>query len=75
MSVTTRTGRAGEDVVKYGMPIGHATRDIAVGEHVHVHNLATNLGGTLDYAYAPDAACHEVHGDRGIAIFKDGVTL
>ena len=57
MSVTTRTGRAGEDVVKYGMPIGHATRDIAVGEHVHVHNLATNLGGTLDYAYAPDAAC------------------
>lgn len=52
-----RVLRAGEDVVKYGMPIGHATRDIAVGEHVHVHNLATNLGGTLDYAYAPDATC------------------
>ena len=35
---------AGEAVVKYGMPIGHATRAIAAGEHVHVHNLATNLG-------------------------------
>ena len=25
----------GEDVVKYGMPIGHATAPIAPGEHVH----------------------------------------
>ena len=39
-----RAIRAGENVVKYGMPIGHATRDIAPGEHVHVHNVATNLG-------------------------------
>ena len=31
---------AGEDVVKYGMPIGHATKAIAKGEHVHVDNLA-----------------------------------
>ena len=52
-----RAIRAGENVVKYGMPIGHATRGIAMGEHVHVHNLATNLGDALDYAYAPDAAC------------------
>lgn len=40
---------AGEDVIKYGMSIGHATADIAAGEHVHVHNVATNLGGTLEY--------------------------
>lgn len=47
---------AGEAVVKYGMPIGHATRAIAPGEHVHVHNLATNLGDVLEYRYEPDFA-------------------
>ena len=46
----------GENVVKYGMPIGHATRAIAKGEHVHVHNVATNLGEVLEYRYDPDEA-------------------
>ena len=45
---------SGENVIKYGMPIGHATCDIAPGEHVHVHNLATNLGEVLEYTYEPD---------------------
>ena len=31
---------AGEAVRKYGVVIGHATENIAAGEHVHVHNLA-----------------------------------
>ena len=44
---------AGEDIVKYGMPIGHATAAIAKGEHVHVHNVATNLGEALEYRYEP----------------------
>ena len=43
----------GENVIKYGMPIGHATGDIKVGEHVHVHNVATNLGECLEYEYNP----------------------
>jgi altronate hydrolase len=30
---------AGEQVLKYGQPIGIATRPIAAGEHVHEHNL------------------------------------
>ena len=34
----------GDPVVKYGHPIGVATAAIAVGEHVHVHNLATVRG-------------------------------
>ena len=34
---------SGESVVKYAMPIGVATEKIAPGEHVHSHNLATNL--------------------------------
>ena len=43
----------GEHVIKYGFPIGHATCDIAAGEWVHSHNLATNLSGTLEYTYTP----------------------
>ena len=39
----------GEEVIKYGYPIGHATRAIAKGELVDHHNLATNLSGALDY--------------------------
>ena len=29
----------GEQVIKYGIAIGRATRDIRAGEHVHVHNV------------------------------------
>jgi len=35
-----RAVRAGEAVIKFGQPIGHASSDIAAGEHVHTHNLA-----------------------------------
>ena len=44
---------AGENIIKYGMPIGHATRAIAKGEHVHVDNVKTNLGEVLEYRYEP----------------------
>lgn len=43
----------GEDIIKYGNPIGHATTDIKVGEHVHTHNVKTNLSGNLEYVYEP----------------------
>jgi altronate dehydratase small subunit len=29
----------GDDILKYGQVIGRATADIAVGDHVHVHNV------------------------------------
>jgi len=29
----------GSGVIKYGERMGHATSNIAVGEHVHVHNV------------------------------------
>jgi altronate hydrolase len=45
----------GEAVIKYGFPIGIATADIAPGEHVHSHNLATALSGDGDYLYTPRA--------------------
>lgn len=43
----------GENVIKYGYPIGHAIEDIQKGSHVHTHNLRTNLSGVLDYTYQP----------------------
>ena len=45
--------KAGEDVIKYGSPIGHATKDIKIGEHVHTHNVATNLDDVITYSYEP----------------------
>jgi altronate hydrolase len=39
--------RRGEPVRKYGQVIGHATADILVGAHVHVHNLEVR-GGLRD---------------------------
>ncbi|MBQ8248864.1 MAG: UxaA family hydrolase [Clostridia bacterium] len=43
----------GENVIKYGFPIGHATKDIAVGEKVSPQNLASNLSGEGDWTYTP----------------------
>lgn len=44
---------AGEDIVKYGLVIGHATQLIQAGEWVHLQNMATNLSGEVDYVYEP----------------------
>jgi altronate dehydratase small subunit len=33
---------SGEDVIKYGEPIGLALRRIDRGEHVHTHNVASH---------------------------------
>ncbi len=46
----------GEPVIKYGYPIGIAKADIATGEWVHSHNLATGLCDDLEYTYSPKAA-------------------
>jgi len=43
--------KKGEYIIKYGSPIGHATTDIKKGDHVHTHNVKTNLSGNLEYTY------------------------
>ena len=45
--------KCGENIIKYGNPIGHAICDIKKGEHVHTHNTTTNLSGNLEYSYSP----------------------
>ena len=44
----------GENVIKYGAPIGHAKMRIEAGSHVHTHNVKSNLSGQLSYTYTPD---------------------
>lgn len=46
--------RKGEEIIKYGYPIGIASCDIAEGEHVHTHNMKTGLADVLEYSYEPD---------------------
>ena len=43
----------GEQIIKYGAPIGTATEDIPAGAWVHTHNVRTGLGEVLDYSYDP----------------------
>ena len=61
--VALRPLRAGEKVLTYGVPIGSATADIAVGDHVHLHNIRSDYTPThsLDAARAGN-----VHEKRGI---------
>jgi altronate dehydratase small subunit len=37
--LATRDIKRGDQVIKYGKVIGQATKDIAAGSHVHVHNV------------------------------------
>ena len=51
--VVLRDLAAGEDVVKYGFPIGHVTRAAAAGTMVDHSCIKTNLEGLLEYKYEP----------------------
>lgn len=40
--LAVRNIATGEKIVKYGVPIGRATADIALGDYVHNHNVASD---------------------------------
>lgn len=44
---------AGQQVVKYGYPIGHLTQAVKAGEWIHTHNLKSDLCDNLKYTYTP----------------------
>ena len=52
--IATRDIKKGEDIIKYGYPIGRATENILKGQWVHTHNTKTNLEGTIEYKYNPN---------------------
>lgn len=66
--IALRDIEEGEDIIKYGQPIGHATSSIKKGDHVHTHNVKTNLDDVLDYEYKPNneliAKFKEKYADR-----------
>ena len=51
--IVLRDLKAGENVIKYGYPIGHVTRDAAAGTMVDHTCIKTNLEGLLEYKYEP----------------------
>ena len=51
--VLIRDVKEGENIIKYGYPIGHARQDLKAGDWVNENNLKTNLSGTLEYTYQP----------------------
>ena len=51
--IVLRDLKAGENVIKYGFPIGHVTRDAAAGTVVDHTCIKTNLEGLLEYTYQP----------------------
>ncbi len=65
--VLLRDVKEGEDIIKYGYPIGHARQDMRAGEWVNENNLKTNLSGTLEYTYQPV--------DEPLAIAKENRTF
>jgi len=53
--------KEGEDIIKYGYPIGHARQDMKAGDWVNENNLKTNLSGTLEYTYNPVDAKSDIN--------------
>lgn len=51
--VALKTFAPGENIIKYGFPIGHARESILEGAWINEKNIKTNLEGLLDYSYNP----------------------
>jgi altronate hydrolase len=47
--ISLKVIQPGEAVIKYGYPIGVATRKISPGEHVHSHNLTSAMAAKLQH--------------------------
>lgn len=59
--IARRDVAGGETIIKYGVPIGSALRDLVAGEHVHLHNMRS------DYI-----ASHARGGKKAIATAESG---
>lgn len=67
--VATRAIAKGEPIRKYDQIIGFATDDIAVGEHVHVHNVEMH-DFERDYAFGVDAKPTAYFNNSELATFQ-----
>lgn len=60
----------GEEIIKYGFPIGEAFADISRGDWIHSHNMKTSLEGKEEYSYNPDFKVEE---SKDISIEKKDI--
>jgi hypothetical protein len=47
--IAKRQIRAGEKIIKYGIPIGSATTDLIIGDHIHLHNMKSDYMATYTF--------------------------
>ena len=58
----------GQDIIKYGYPIGRLTCPVRQGEWIHSHNLGTNLCDNLQYEYSPTDVVPNIPKRDGLTI-------
>ena len=51
--VTLKNLTEGENVIKYGYPIGHVRQNVEAGKWINENQIQTNLSGLLEYTYNP----------------------
>jgi altronate hydrolase len=51
--IALRNFAASDNIIKYGLPIGHASEAIKRGALINEKNIKTNLAGILEYSYNP----------------------
>ena len=51
--ITLKDFAEGDQVIKYGYPIGHAIVAVGQGQWINENQIKTNLAGLLDYTYNP----------------------
>lgn len=51
--VTLKDFSEGENVIKYGYPIGHVRYQVEAGRWINENQIQTNLAGLLEYSYNP----------------------
>lgn len=58
-------------VIKYGQAIGHTLTAVGVGEHLHAHNVKTNLSDLDRYRYEPiNVSLKAQMADRDVMIYR-----
>lgn len=61
----------GENIIKYGMPIGRAVKNISKGEWIHTHNIKTNLSELDEYEYNPNFSEHIINiSEKKINVYR-----
>jgi altronate hydrolase len=70
--VAIKSLKKDEAIIKYGQPIGHALCDIEIGDHVHLHNLQTNLDGLMEYKYNKDHKLCEKFKNNNEEVYFEG---